>query len=146
MKKVNLFSGAFVIVAGLLIAFGPQSIFHVCKSDGDMVMRCFYTARAELGIGIELVLLGVFLLLQKTKEARIATAVGISLSSVLAFLIPNFLIGVCGAAHMHCKAVAQPALTLISTLTLVVSIISIFFFEREQEDVSESYNYQEAGN
>ena len=131
MKKVNLISGGLFIITGLLIAFGPQSIFHVCRSDGDMVMRCFYTAQAELGIGLLITVLGIVFLFEKKKIAQITTAVGIAFSSVIAFLIPNVLIGVCGSAHMHCKAVTQPALTLISIITFIISAGVAFAFTRE---------------
>ena len=131
MKKVNLISGGAFIITGLLIAFGPQSIFHVCRSDGDMVMRCFYTAQAELGVGLLITVLGILFFFEKKRVAQITTAVGIAFSSVIAFLIPNFLIGVCGSAHMHCKAVTQPALTLISIITFVISAGVAVAFSRE---------------
>ncbi len=131
MKKVNLISGGSFIFTGLLIAFGPQSIFHVCRSDGDMVMRCFYTAKAELAIGLLITVLGILFIFEKKRISQIAIATGVAFSSVIAFLIPNILIGVCGSAHMHCKAVTQPALTLLSILTFVVSAGVAILFARE---------------
>lgn len=136
MKKANLIGGIAFIVTGLLIAIGPQSIFHVCRSDGDMVMRCFYTAQAELGVGLLITVLGILFLFEKKRTAQITTAVGIAFSSIIAFLIPNFLIGVCGSAHMHCKAVTQPALTLISIITFVISAGVAVVFTRENSAFS----------
>ncbi len=131
MRKVNQISGALFVITGLLIAFGPKTIFSVCNSEGDMVMKCFYTSQAELGIGIEIAVLGLLLFIQKTKEAQLATAYAVGLSSIVAFLIPNFLIGVCGSEHMHCKAVTQPALTLISALTFIVSAAIVVLLGKE---------------
>ena len=135
MKKVNVIAAAAFIIAGLLIAFGPRSIFSVCPADGDMKMRCFYTAQAELAIGLLITVLGIIFLIQKRSESKASTAISIAFSSVVAFLIPNGLIGVCGAAHMHCKAATQPALTLISILTFIISAVTVFALAK-QDSVS----------
>ena len=121
MKKVNLFGGASFIVLGLLIAFGPRSIFPVCESDGEMVMRCFYTAQAELAVGLLITVLGILFIIEKKILTQITTTVGIAFSSVIAFLIPNVIIGVCKSPHMHCKSVTQPALTFLSIVTFIIS-------------------------
>lgn len=47
MKK-RYISGLLYIIIGLLIAIGPFTIFRVCiPQDSDMIMKCYWTARAE---------------------------------------------------------------------------------------------------
>lgn len=71
MKK-KIISGALIFVFGLLIAIGPFSIFHVCKPDqSEMYMKCYWTARAELGIGIVISILGLLSAISASAKTRI---------------------------------------------------------------------------
>ena len=71
MKKKIIF-GALIFVFGLLIAIGPFTIFHVCKPDqSEMYMKCYWTARAELGIGIVISILGLLSAISASAKTRI---------------------------------------------------------------------------
>lgn len=127
MKK-RYISGLLYIIIGLLIAIGPFTIFHVCAShDGDMIMKCHWTARAELGLGISISILGLILLIQKAYNSQLAANLSLIINGVLAYLIPNVLIGVCDGVHMHCHAVARPALSILSALTVAIAIINVVY-------------------
>jgi hypothetical protein len=58
MKK-TVISGAVVIVLGLLISLGPQFLFKVCGHGESGFPLCHWSARAETGIGLLIVALGV---------------------------------------------------------------------------------------
>ena len=55
--------GAAALILGICVAVVPFYIFPVCEA-GMMPMRCFWTARAELILGILTGLLGVVSLLR----------------------------------------------------------------------------------
>jgi hypothetical protein len=46
--KNRIASGAAAIVFGLLISLGPQFLFKVCPVMGDMIMKCHWSAQAEI--------------------------------------------------------------------------------------------------
>ncbi|WP_461248103.1 DUF4418 family protein, partial [Treponema sp. R6D11] len=60
MKK-RIF-GIAVTVLGLLLALGSQFLFKVCEPMGDMIMKCFWSARAEIGVGAVIAALGIALI------------------------------------------------------------------------------------
>ena len=127
MKKKIIF-GALIFVLGLLIAIGPFTIFHVCKPEqSEMYMKCYQAARAELGIGIIISILGLLSAISASAKTRIGLNISVVLNSVVAFLIPSFLIGVCDGKHMHCHAVALPALSILSAVVFTLAVISIIY-------------------
>ena len=92
----------------------------------SMPMKCWWTARAELGVGMAIVFGGVLLLLSYTRKFRSGIATMILALSVLAAAMPLWLIGVCEAETMRCHMIMQPALLVISALSgfsaLVVAV------------------------
>lgn len=132
MKK-RIFLGAFIVILGLLIAIGPLALFHVCRpEDPEMLMKCHWTARAELGLGIVLSILGLLTAIVSSKQIRAGLHISVALNSILAFLIPNVLIGVCSGEHMHCHAVCLPALSILSVVLFITAIVSLIHFYRSE--------------
>lgn len=133
MKKKIIF-GALIFVLGLFIAIGPFTIFHVCKPDqSEMYMKCYWTARAELGIGIVISILGLLSAISASAKTRIGLNISVVLNGIAAFLIPSFLIGVCDGKHMHCHAVALPALSILSAVVFALAVINIIYTYRNGE-------------
>ncbi|NLD46099.1 MAG: DUF4418 family protein, partial [Clostridiaceae bacterium] len=66
MKK-RVILGAIVTILGFLLAVGPWYIFKVCGS----TMKCFWTGRAELGIGILIIILGILNMAIPSIQARL---------------------------------------------------------------------------
>lgn len=147
MKKTISISGAVYIITGLLIAIGPRTIFPVCAVDGDMVMKCFYTAEAEFAVGIEIAVLGLLQFILRTEKAAGIISIAASLSAIAAFAIPNFIIGVCANEHMHCHSVTKPVLSILSALLLIVSAVYAYLFNRGAEinEKRSSYNQEVSG-
>lgn len=148
MEKKGILFGIVITVFGLLITIGPQTFWHVCRSDGDMRMPCFYTARAELAIGIGIAILGIVFALSKSQKAKQALSIAVGLSGIYAFIVPNWLIGVCGAEHMHCHAVTKPAVSLVSIALIVLAIVSYVVYLREgvKEDDRTTVDDHQVGN
>jgi hypothetical protein len=119
MKKRII--GIFTIILGLLIAIGPNTIFHVCISDGDMLMSCNYTAIAESITGAFIALLGLIYTSVSQVKVRLSLSILTAIASIFVFLFPTFIIGVCGGKHMHCHAVALPALVILSIILFILT-------------------------
>lgn len=166
--KNRLITGVLFILLGGLIAFGPQTIFPVCKvhtteqssaqgsgktdasqsnpangtnmiqsaeDSGEqssmvtksMVMKCHWTVKAELGAGLLIALLGVFLLIFRSGQIRLGLSLALILNGILALLIPTVLIGVCGSLHMTCRSLALPALTILSGIVITASAANVIY-------------------
>jgi hypothetical protein len=138
MTKLNAETlvAVILIVFGLLIAIGPQphlGPFHVCEEEMIPGIRnvCYWTARAEIGLGAAIVLLSALSIFVKSKAARAGLGVGILTTSVLALLVPTVLIGVCAGARMVCRTTALPALTVLGVLAVAISIAYVLLSVRK---------------
>ena len=160
MKKITI--GIIVIILGLLICLGPQFLFKVCElsmtADGyledccvepaednccGLVISsypiCHWTARAEIGIGLLIVALGACMVVFTDPKTHLGLIIGVFMASLIAFAIPNFLIGGCGSLAMQCHQVAFPALTAESMVLLVFSAI-ILTVTAMQKPITETNN------
>jgi hypothetical protein len=130
--KIKIIAGASAIVTGLLIALGPQFLFKVCEATGDMRMKCFWSGRAEIGVGFLIAALGIALLLLAPK-AQLGLGIAITLSAVVALMIPNALIGGCAMDTMQCRVAAFPALTAISILVIAGGAVYSAYLLRKKD-------------
>jgi hypothetical protein len=124
--KNRLIIGIVITLLGLLLAVGTQTIFPVCEA-GEKIMKCFWTGRAASGIGGVIAVVGVLLLVFGNKRTRIGLLLALIPIGIYAVLIPNVLIGVCGGAHMNCRALALPAITIIGTAVSIFAAASAFW-------------------
>ena len=119
----TLTGGAFVIL-GILTAIGPQTIFAVCDAMDGKFMKCHWTAQAEFGNGIIIILLG-FLLFLSSHKIRVGLQIALLALSVQTILLPNILIGVCGGNHMSCRSLTLPALNVIGAISIIIGVINL---------------------
>jgi hypothetical protein len=124
--KNRIITALLFIINGLLISLIPTKLFPVCSSE-KMKMACFYTEKAEVGLGIIVAVLGVVVLLSANKYIR----VGISLSQIaiasLVLLYPLKLIGLCKMETMSCVAKTKPALIVAGTLLIFISVVNVIY-------------------
>jgi hypothetical protein len=135
--KNRLLTGILFIILGGLIAIGPQTIFPVCEVHmagpasmsipAGTVMKCHWAARAELGVGFLIGLIGVFLIIFQSRQIRLGLSLALILNGILALLIPTALIGVCSSAHMTCRSLTLPALIIISSVIIVASAANVLY-------------------
>lgn len=102
------------------------------KVSAAMVMKCYWTARAELGIGLLIALLGVVLLAFKSASVRLGFSLALIPIGILTLLIPGPLIGVCGGARMTCRWQALPALTVLGAAVTIVSAINALYLTQNK--------------
>lgn len=97
-----------------------------------MVMKCFWTARAELGIGIVIAILGLLQIVFPSVQRRQGLNISIILNGILALLVPRYLIGICNDVHASCRSLTLPALTIISSLLIIVALVNtIYLFKTD---------------
>lgn len=116
--------GILLVVLGLVIAVVPA--YTECLTGGQMPpMKCHWTARAEIAMGIPLFALGVLLFRSRRAETRrVLGSVGVVLGT-MAVLLPTYLIGVCMHPGMTCNTVMKPTLIFAGTLTAAVSLAAL---------------------
>ncbi len=120
MKKKTWLPLLFVPL-GLLIAFGPRTIFPVCPT-GEMVMACQHTARAVFWAGLAIAGLGVVTALAGGSLVRLALTAATAAGGLLAILFPTVITGVCKSAEMTCRSLTLPALVILGGATILVAV------------------------
>ena len=124
---------SIIIVLALLIAIVPQ--FTDCESQGKMLtlqsgkqvsMKCHWTARAEIAVGVPLLAVGLLMLASKRKESIRNPGIVGALLGLMAVLLPGVLIGVCGNDDMICNSLMDPALVLMGIVVIVASLAAIW--------------------
>ena len=124
--------GSFTITAGILIAFGPQFLFKVCKSM-DYFMKCHWTAQVEIGVGAVIAAMGIAIIVFNCEKIRLGLCIGLFLSGTLSLLLPHVLIGMCSMDSMPCRKITLPAITVIDILLLIDIILNIVYLKRRKE-------------
>lgn len=134
-------AGAVVILA-IVIAVVPM--FTDCHSAGraltlesgkEIPMKCHWTGRAELGLGLPLAAVGLMMGFSRRKGARrILGITGTTLGAV-AILLPTELIGVCMNPDMPCVSTMKPALILAGALVIGVSLGVVVFSWRQEDEL-----------
>lgn len=119
MKKNVIFSIVLLLLAAL-VAAAPYSFAKVCDA-GEKVMKCHWTARAELFLGLAAALLSLLRFSGKSRQFLLGLDLGIIVNAAGIILMPTALIGVCGMASMHCHSVTRPVLIVLGILILTVA-------------------------
>ena len=155
MKKSVIVS-AVVIALGLFIAFGPQYLFKLCSPAmmsaeisnedcceddgacgcGSAVLSfpvCYWSGRAEIGIGLLIAALGICFIVFTDPKTHLGLTIGVFLSSIIALAIPHVLIGGCNSMSMACRKLSFPVLSIICVITLIGSIIYMILIESKKK-------------
>ena len=119
MKKNLVFSITLLLLAAL-VAAAPYSFAKVCDA-GEKLMKCHWTARAELFLGLAAALLSLLRFSGKSRQFLLGLDLGIIVNAAGIILMPAVLIGVCGMASMHCHSVTRPVLIVLGILILTVA-------------------------
>jgi len=86
------------------------------------MMKCFWSARAEIIAGVPLIALGVLLFFARRKETIRVIGVLSVIIGVLTILIPTTLVGTCANSAMVCNTEMKPSLFVTGGLTVAVGI------------------------
>jgi hypothetical protein len=125
--KNRLIVGPITVIAGLLTAVGPQTLFRICEpSHHATVSSCFWTGQAVIGVGSVLAALGIAYIFFANEGVRAGISIAIAANALLTILLANLLIGMDNNAMMSCRLSTLPALNIISVLTIVLAAANAF--------------------
>ena len=131
MKNRIIFATAFVLL-GLLVILAPTVIFPVCES--EMKMACFFTKKAEIGVGLLIAAIGVVSFFLKNKDIRIGLSIAQFLNAALVLALPLKLTGLCKKSDMACRVKTLPALIVLSVLLAVTAAAEIFILAKSEQE------------
>lgn len=115
----------------------PADAMHSAPMDGHMhntpgkIMKCFWTARAEIGIGSLVIAIGALVLFSRSLFVRMGLSMALACTAVLAAAIPTILIGVCGNEMMRCNMGAKPALILLAIVLVIAAISNVLYLNKQ---------------
>lgn len=136
--KNRVLSSAVYIVLGILLVLTPTVLLPTCNSE-SMKMACYYTGRAEIGLGILIIILGGILFVFSKEEIREGISIAQIGIGVLILLYPTKIIGLCGMSDMDCRVQTFPALIVISVILIVVSVVNILYITRKKQKTGENH-------
>ncbi|MCB2289925.1 DUF4418 family protein [Clostridium sp. CS001] len=122
MRKKVVY-GIYLIIIGAVLAVGPHTLFAVCEK-GESIMKCWWSAQAEISNGILIISAGIAILVLKSKETQLGISIMTSLLGVSTILIPSVLIGGCMKSTMPCQSVTFPWIYIIGVITIIVSLFN----------------------
>lgn len=131
--KNRFISGSVAAALGLLTALVPVCIFPACSkvietaAGGTVPMRCFWSGRAEMGIGLLILCGGILIIFSKSPFTRAGIGMMTALAGVLVILVPNLLIGGCDMHTMPCRMTTFPAVTVLGVLTFVFCAANVIY-------------------
>lgn len=153
-----------LVIAGLVIAIAPQ--FTNCEAQGGTMptastivastapatvfasvqttaadtivpkMKCLWSARGALAVGISLVVAGGLLYFARRKETRRALGIVSALLGLFTVLLPTTLIGTCGSSAAVCNTTMKPIMLAAGGLTVAASIVLLIVNELGREETA----------
>jgi peptidoglycan/LPS O-acetylase OafA/YrhL len=97
------------------------------------MMKCFWSARAEIIAGIPLLAVGALLLFARRKETTRVLGIVAIVTGVLTILIPTTIVGTCANSMMVCNTEMKPTLLVAGGLTIALGIAAIVVGEMRRE-------------
>ena len=128
MKKA-IIPAIIILVLALVVAIGSQTFLGACVHEDGSFGACHWASRALLGVGGLLAALALAALC--VPSARLGLYIAMTLTCVLGILTPGTLIALCQMATMRCRALMQPATTILFALSLAASAVGAWLSRRE---------------
>lgn len=129
--KNRTISGFLLAILGALISIAP--IFLTSQRCLTIKMRCFATARIELGVGILIFILALFFIYCESKEIRLGTSLSLTFIGIFSALVPTVLLGVCnGSCGKECTCNSASSI-IMAILGIFVTVVSFINFIRLNE-------------
>ena len=122
MKK-QMIPGCVMLVLALVISIGSFTFLSPCVHEDGSVGACWWAGRALLGLGCLLGILAVLTLV--SGRARFGTYLSSIAVCILGILTPGTLISLCRMSSMHCRAVMQPAMIILFSVSALAAVIGV---------------------
>jgi hypothetical protein len=121
-----------IMAMALVIAIAPQ--YTNCEATGDMgsgasatmpKMKCLWSARAEIPIGVGLFAAGGLLLFSRRRETRMALGGLTAVLGLMAILVPVSLIGTCLSDAAVCNSTMSPIIYVAGGVTIALGLAAL---------------------
>jgi hypothetical protein len=86
------------------------------------MMKCFWSARAEIIAGVPLIALGVLLFFARRKETFRVIGILTVVIGILTVIIPTSVVGTCANTAMRCNTEMKPTLLVAGGITVALGI------------------------
>lgn len=123
MDQYKIFVIVNLVLGVLLVAFA-QIILPVCRSMGDVTMRCGTSASIESILGIALLVTAVVGAAVIKKNAHLVLSAVVAAIGVFVSLVPTIIVGTCPHAHMACHALTAPVFALTGVVIALFSVVN----------------------
>ncbi len=117
------------IIIGALIALIPFNLLPVCGHE-EKKMACFFTAKAEVVLGIAIAFLGIIYLFSKCKGVRLGITIAQIINAAISVVFLK-IIGLCKMASMACQVKTKPAIIVAAISLLVVQAANIIILSKK---------------
>ncbi len=105
----------------------------------DSPMKCSWTARAEIGVGGVIAIVGLLLIFTASSQIRFGLNLAVGFMGLLSFLLPSVFIGVCGSDRMGCRSLTLPVLSILSGSVMAVSIFNGIYLYKIHKGERKAY-------
>lgn len=123
MKK-NLFAILLMIFA-VVIAVGSVTVLGPCVHEDGSKGPCADAGRALLIDGCVMAILAILITLVNRRGLRMALFAAALCAAVIGILLPGVIMPLCKMDTMHCRAVMQPSMIILSGAAAVSALTGI---------------------
>ena len=111
--------------SGVAVEYASMGAMEAGAAEASVpyrMMKCLWSARAEIVAGVPLVALGALLFFARRKETIRVIGILTALIGVLTLLIPTSFIGTCVNPAMVCNTEMKPTLFVAGGITVALGI------------------------
>ena len=123
MKK-NLFAILLLIFAAV-IAVGSVTVLGPCVHEDGSKGPCADAGRALLIDGCVMAILAILITLVNRRGLRMALFAAALCAAIIGILLPGVIMPLCKMDTMHCRAVMQPSMIILSGAAAVSALTGI---------------------
>jgi hypothetical protein len=100
------------------------------------MMKCYWTAHAEIVAGVPLLAIGVLLVFARRRETTRVLGILTAILGVLTILLPTNIIGTCLNDQMVCNTEMKPVLLISGGIVVALGIAVLVMGELKRENGS----------
>lgn len=130
--KNRVVTGSGFLLAAAALFIGPRTFMKVC-TPGENIMKCWWSARAEIGVAVLLAIAALGLLLFQSEEVRLGISYIVSGLGLVTILIPSVLIGGCMKEAMSCRMVGFPGMYVTGVFVIILAVGNCIYLHRKRK-------------
>jgi len=115
-------TGTTTMVSSSGMASAPPMASPSAAATPYRMMKCYWTAHAEIVVGVPLIAIGILLFFARRRETTRALGVITAVLGVLTILIPTSIVGTCLNDQMVCNTEMKPVLLIAGGITVALGL------------------------